>query len=506
MFSECVEELVGSSDADLHERIGALELQRRRIEAELAAAIAVADARQLNQIDAHRSMRNYLKATCNWSNHEVGRWRSAAAVFDALPGVGDAWIGGRIGSPQVAALGRAYGNRRIRDALTALSSKLVEYAEALSFDDFTTAIGHFVRLADDDGSHDARDDAMQHRRARVDDNGGALDMSVFGGDGLTAAEMIAIHRRFCDREYQADVAARRALHGDEAGEHELARTPAQRAFDATVAIFRLAADAASTGTSAGAPASTVVNILIDQRAFARMQAGTGLAPTTLDGQAIDPFTGLAAPDELLCDLAGDVERLESVRCETDGGVPLHPHDVLRATLAGHIRRVVLDESGRVVDLGRTQRLYTGAAREAALLLLRRCEHPGCDLPAGFCEVDHNLEWVDGGPTDQANAGVLCGGHNTAKHRHRWRRRRSRRGRSYTVRADGTIMLPVGVTRPMLLGDTQRLADPNDDAPVHDAWCDRDRCDDDWHDPADPDEIERLRHLARQRLRSLLDCG
>ena len=80
-----------------------------------------------------------------------------------------------------------------------------------------------------------------------------------------------------------------------------------------------------------------------------MQAGVGLAPTTLDGRAIDPFTGLAAPDELLRDLAGDVERLESVRCETDGGVPLYPHDVLRATLAGHVRRVVLDGSGRVVS-------------------------------------------------------------------------------------------------------------------------------------------------------------
>ena len=128
---------------------------------------------------------------------------------------------------------------------------------------------------------------------------------------------------------------------------------------------------------------------------------------------------------------------------------LHPHDVLRAALAGHVRRVVVDPDGVVIDLGRRQRLFTGAARRAAELLVRRCEHPGCELPARWSQVDHNLEWAEGGRTDQRNRNIECSHHNRSKHRERTRTRRDARGRAYTIRADGTIMLPVGERPPDL---------------------------------------------------------
>jgi hypothetical protein len=100
MFEATVSGLVGLTDAGLHDRIGELELLRRATEAELATAIAVADGRQLHQNDAHRSMKGYLKATCNWSDHEVSRWRSAAAAMNAHSSIGEAWIRGHIGSPK----------------------------------------------------------------------------------------------------------------------------------------------------------------------------------------------------------------------------------------------------------------------------------------------------------------------------------------------------------------------------------------------------------------------
>ena len=68
---------------------------------------------------------------------------------------------------------------------------------------------------------------------------------------------------------------------------------------------------------------------------------------------------------------------------------LHSHDVLRAALAGHVRRTVVDSDRVVIDLGRRQRLFTGNARQAAKLLVRRCEHVGCELPGDWCEVDHD---------------------------------------------------------------------------------------------------------------------
>jgi hypothetical protein len=117
--------------------------------------------------------------------------------------------------------------------------------------------------------------------------------------------------------------------------------------------------------------------------------------------------------------------------------------------------------------------------------VRRCDHAGCDLPEDFCQVDHVTEWVDDGTTDQINAGVDCGHHNRHKHRRKFTRRRCIHGRSYTIRPDGSIILPVGA-RPPTFPD------------------DGDGDSDDTHD----DVIEAARHvrLARARLRALRRVG
>jgi hypothetical protein len=137
--------------------------------------------------------------------------------------------------------------------------------------------------------------------------------------------------------------------------------------------------------------------------------------------------------------------------------------VLRASLAGHLRRVVVDSRSVPINLGRKSRLFTGAARYAAKLLVRRCGHSGCDLPKEFCEVDHVVEWSDHGTTDQENAGIECGHHNRHKHRRRFTTRRDIHGHQHTIRADGTIILPVGARPPIFPGDGDRDGDDGDDA-------------------------------------------
>ena len=40
---------------------------------------------------------------------------------------------------------------------------------------------------------------------------------------------------------------------------------------------------------------------------------------------------------------------------------------------------------------------------------RRCSHPGCQIPASLCDVDHMQSWgADHGRTDQHNADARCG--------------------------------------------------------------------------------------------------
>ncbi|HSP29786.1 MAG TPA: hypothetical protein VLN74_14630, partial [Ilumatobacteraceae bacterium] len=52
-----VEDLMECSDSDLDDRVRSLELQRRRIEAELALAVGEIDRRRSYLDDGHRSLK-----------------------------------------------------------------------------------------------------------------------------------------------------------------------------------------------------------------------------------------------------------------------------------------------------------------------------------------------------------------------------------------------------------------------------------------------------------------
>jgi hypothetical protein len=185
--------------------------------------------------------------------------------------------------------------------------------------------------------------------------------------------------------------------------------------------------AAVASPDAGKPAGLVLNVVADRCTFENVLADHGLIP------------------ELDQRLVADVVE---PRCETLDGVSLLPDDILRAALHGHVRRVVMNSAGVVIDFGRIRRLFGGPAREAVRLMARHCGQPGCTVKASFAQVDHLDEWDrDDGPTDLANAGIECGHHNRHKHRSGLRVRRDWQGRLITFRANGSPMLPVGRTPP-----------------------------------------------------------
>jgi hypothetical protein len=214
----------------------------------------------------------------------------------------------------------------------------------------------------------------------------------------------SVLERFEQAEFDADWAATVRAHGEAACAALMPRTAAQRRADAVVAIFERAAASPAGST----PAVPLVNIVVDVHTLAEALGGA----TSTD---IDP---------------------RDRRCETTGGRLLPPSDVVAAMWWGRVRRVVVDPTGVVIDLGRTRRLFTGAAREAVMLQTHRCVAAGCTVPVARCEADHVLPWRDGGPTDQRNAAPLCGHHN------RWRSNghrvwRDHAGYWHTSRPDGT---------------------------------------------------------------------
>jgi hypothetical protein len=236
---------------------------------------------------------------------------------------------------------------------------------------------------------------------------------------MVAAEMIGIFQQFVDAEFAKDVAARAGQFGADAPAAALPRTDAQRRFDALVAIYRAAVLAPADGV---AP-KPVVNVLVGLATLEHLLADHGLGARPVDLPATDLM----------------VERLES-----STGVRLAPDDVVVAALQGVVRRVVVDAAGVVVDAGRKRRLFTGVARDLALVLVHQCGHPGCTVPGDLCQVDHMDEWQrDNGVTATSNADARCNPHNPWKSRNRVRSRRDSQGYIVNTRSDGTMMLPVG---------------------------------------------------------------
>jgi hypothetical protein len=90
----------------------------------------------------------------------------------------------------------------------------------------------------------------------------------------------------------------------------------------------------------------------------------------------------------------------------------------------------------VVEIGRRQRLFTGALREAVMLHSTRCIWPGCWRPTSQCQADHLLPHVNDGPTCAANGGPLCGCHNRFKTRG-YTTHRDHHGHWHHYRPDGT---------------------------------------------------------------------
>ena len=108
-------------------------------------------------------------------------------------------------------------------------------------------------------------------------------------------------------------------------------------------------------------------------------------------------------------------------------------------MVGRIRHIVLDGSGVVVAAGRRRRLFTGALREAIMAIDPVCGWLGCNLRAQISAIDHLEPRSRGGPTDAANAKVMCDKHNIFKHIQGYAVERLSNGTIRITRSDGSIV-------------------------------------------------------------------
>ncbi|WP_236783118.1 DUF222 domain-containing protein [Arthrobacter sp. QXT-31] len=82
--------------------------------------------------------------------------------------------------------------------------------------------------------------------------------------------------------------------------------------------------------------------------------------------------------------------------------------------------VLLSSQGRILDIGRTTRIFPPHIRKALNARDQGCAFPNCTIPATWCEAHHITYWSQGGPTSTDNGVLLCTAHHHLIHKEQWK--------------------------------------------------------------------------------------
>ena len=96
--------------------------------------------------------------------------------------------------------------------------------------------------------------------------------------------------------------------------------------------------------------------------------------------------------------------------------------------------VKFDTDGQLLNVGRTQRLFTERQRTGLAVRDGGCRFPGCHRPPSWCEAHHINPWAHGGTTDIADGVLLCRRHHLLVHNNRWQI--TRNGGAYSITPPG----------------------------------------------------------------------
>ncbi|MCW2819118.1 MAG: hypothetical protein JWR42_1905 [Marmoricola sp.] len=159
--------------------------------------------------------------------------------------------------------------------------------------------------------------------------------------------------------------------------------------------------------------------------------GIALA-TLLEHLPIDHLTGATSAQVVV---TMDVELLRGAlrSAGLDTGAPISAGQARRLACNARLLPAVVGRNlagtSRVLDLGRSSRLFNDTQRTAVAVTHQFCAAQGCDRPMAWCELHHRTAWAAGGRTDLADAAPLCHWHHRRIHDHRFR---------HTWRPDGSV--------------------------------------------------------------------
>jgi Domain of unknown function (DUF222) len=353
------------------ETVRALHRQLARLEAATTRAAAAFDAAREWEGLGARSAAMWLSVRCGQPVPTCRRRVHLGRAVRSMPLVEAAWLAGDVSGAHVGVLAGAH-TPATAELFTRDEGLLVEHASRLRFPHFQRAVAYWQQLADPEGverTAEAQRDARRLHVSRSFDGMWFLDGRLDPISGAIVAEALRkVEKEFFD----ADWAGARARVGDGACGQDLTRTSTQRRADALVEL----------ATRAGAVPA-----------------------------------GARRPEPLFTVLVG-YETFAGRICELANGTVVTPGSLTAWLGDAWVERVVFDGAGRITDVGRRRRLFTGATRRAVQVRDRECFHEFCDTPAELVQIDHVQPYAAGGLTVTDNGRPACGYHNRWRHHSR----------------------------------------------------------------------------------------
>lgn len=256
-------------------------------------------------------------------------------------------------------------------ACDVLQDRVLPHAPSETVTECRSRAGRAVTSIDPAGA------AARRRRAklRCDVTGRALD------DGLALIEAVLPALDAAAVLARVDADARHAVSSGEVEQYGLGCDPTLGQVRAAV-FAHLVRGGGLSATAAGARVE--VGVLVDAAILAGL-APNGPVCVSIAGQPVD-----ASRDDLL---------------QLLGAPGVH----------ASFRRLVCDPlTGALIDRGANSYVATAALRAWLAARDQRCTSPGCTRPARRCDVDHAVDFHDGGRTTVADTRLLCRRHHNAK--------------------------------------------------------------------------------------------
>jgi hypothetical protein len=313
--------------------------------------------------------------------------RLGRALRDHLPLTAHAAAAGVISVEHAQVLARSTNTEQrcavLADPQSPINEKfLVQQAALKPVDAFRRTVTHWAAIADPEADERGYVEAGDREHLTVDQTMG----------GYHVAGWLTVEHG------QALVTALEAITPVPAAGDT--RRASQRRAQALFDLCRVVIDKGLAGTGKATRPRITVHVPFDT-----LQNVTDRARAAEEGRVLPGLLPGMTPEAVL----------HSPQFEDGTPVPRPLLDKLACD--GELNRIIFGATSEVLDVGRTQRTFTNARRDAIIARDRHCQFPGCTAPPVISECHHVRHWTrDHGSTSVDNGILLCWHHHDVVHR------------------------------------------------------------------------------------------